>query len=600
MTTPDSPDRRRTPWHLFLLVACLAAVPFLPILSNGFVWDDHVLIVNNPDLERPWSALTRMHALGSYLTPYYRPLPVLFWGAQRHLFGYNPFGYHLTSILLHALVTVLVLVVARRYLSVAAALAAAALFAVHPVHVEPVAFASLGAVDLLSSVLILLATAVLVREAGPSGAPAPARAAILFSAGLFFLAVCTKESVIGFPVIAAGILVFGSGGSWRTVGPRLAPFLFALGAYGAVRVLVARSASAMPLTELARPALWALPAWALASLKGLVFPVPLLPYHDLRSLSPAQAVLLLGFGAVVALAGWLLLREGKRGLAAVALGLLIVPLLPTAPLVSRPGALMAERFLYLPSAGAAILAASVLESRLVFANAAARVLAAVGAALVIAIGVVTWGATKDWRDDETLFSRAVARDPGSVGLNYLLGDALVHEGRYAEAEPPLLRALAADPDFVKAAVRIGDVYRMTGRVGESRSSYRRALAAAPQSAEAHFGLGSLEMDFGASADAVRELETALSLNPALAGARLNLGFLAYRAGDLARAEEHWRRALDLEPRNAMAKNNLGVIARGQGRIKDARRLFTEALDADPDYSDARRNLSSLPPQSAGQ
>lgn len=594
---PKASDGMSTP-HLHraayaVAVFFLAVIPFLPALGGDFVWDDHELIENNVTLDVPWTSFGRMVSFGGLRSPYYRPLSILFLSFERALFGCRPAGFHAANILLHAVAALLLLALARRVLPPLPAFVAAAIFAVHPVHIEPVAFISAGATELLPSLLFLGALVIVLAPRLEEGAgDTPGSGLLWGAAGLYLLSLFAKEVSIGLPVIVGAVLARQAAGRGGRRQPlrHLAPFAAVLAVYAALRLQAMWRPDQLPAADIFKPAAWTVIPWALTAGRLLLAPVRLLPYYELEPLGAAGVVAGVFLIGVAAAAVALLARE-RRWDAAVTLGagLFLVPLLPALPLLPRSGALISERYLYLPSAGLALLLAAALDLLLTRRPALARSALAATAAILACAALWSGLRSLDWRNDVRLFTRAAARAPRNSGLQFLLGDVLARAGRHGEAEEPLARALSLSPRFVRAQTRLADVYRVTGRLVEARRLYRQSIDAAPEDSSAHFGLGSLEMDHGDPLVAAVELETAVRLSPDFASALVNLGVLAYRAGRIAEAESFWRQAVVVEPRNALALGNLGAIARSRARDAEARGFFEQAPAADSRNAAARKS-----------
>lgn len=325
-----------------IVILVAAATPFLPTLGNELVWDDHLLFENNPVLLKPFAAFRQMLSLRDQRMPYYRPLSILWWSVERVLLRLEAPGLHLGNVLLHACVALLVLLIFRRLLPAMPALLGALVFAVHPVHVEPVAFACAGGTELLPATLILGSLLVLLpRPDRPREPGDPGRGRLRVSAGLFFCALLTKEMAVGLPLLAAVVLFARrprAERSWKAVAGLMTPFAFAACGYAVLRAGAMLSHQLLPAQPTNPFAAWQVPAWLLASLKALLSPYRLLPYHELTPLSPAGYLLLVGLLAALGFCALVIGRARRWDLPVLlGLGLLLVPLIPTAPLLPRGG-----------------------------------------------------------------------------------------------------------------------------------------------------------------------------------------------------------------------------------------------------------------------
>ncbi len=551
---PDDARGKRA--AAFLAVALLAIAPYLPGLPNGIVWDDHFYFDGRPEesLVRPF--LEPFH-LGRNRFPYYRPLAEISVRLERRAWGEHPAGYHLTNVLMHAAVSTLLLFMLARRLPLLPAFLGAGIFAVHPVHVEAVAFI-VGRSDLLASIFILLSLAAFPGIASPPGRRGGAGA--IPSGAAFLMALLSKETALVLPAV---ILLLAPAGEGRRGAARTArmiwPHLAALALYGLLRwAAFAGEGKAGGFMYISSDAAQ-YPTWLLEVLRLFFFPRKLVPYYLLSPASAARSALALVLAAAIA---WGAYRMGRaRGWdIAFRLGacLLLLPLVPAMPFTPRQGSLLAERFLYLPSLGLAVLAGAALDLALRGGRRLMAALAAAAAGIWLAAGAA-WTSIRvtDWRDDQTLFSRAAARDPRNHVLHYLVGDDLIMRGRLDEAERAMRRSLALYPTFQPARIALAWVQSISGRLEEAHAGYLEALRADPADANLLHMLGTLEIERGDWPAAIDALSRAVALDPGLANAWARLGAAYDGAGRGAEARAAWGKALAADPRNEAALFYLG-------------------------------------------
>lgn len=438
-----------------------------------------------------------------YSPDYYRPTTTASYLLDRRLGGDAPFAFHLSVVLAHALVSVLVAVLCRRSLPASpaadrAAVAAGLLFAVHPVHTESVAWAA-GRSDVLAT-LFGLATLLVLRGA----APGPRRIA---AAGLcMFAALGAKEVAIAvLPLIALRDWIDGNLRSPRAAATRYAGIATASFVYVVLRRvtigdLVGEPAEPQAVTAALPAMAWALGAYA----SKLLWPWPLNAFIDHV---PHGAGAIAGLAALTVVAIWSLLRwpAGDRrwlfGTAWVLLG--IAPSL--AILWKIPEVPLAERYLYLPSVGLSLLAAAALWQAGVTATARRSLWVA---PLLLLAAATVWTRNPVWRDDVSLWSDTVERTTTSGMAWRSLGAAHLRAGRAAEAEPLLRRALTLD----NPPLGIQGIYSNLGTIemgreqfAAARELYEKALEQGADGADVLFNLGlSIFYDGGQSAAAARE------------------------------------------------------------------------------------------------
>jgi Flp pilus assembly protein TadD len=291
----------------------------------------------------------------------------------------------------------------------------------------------------------------------------------------------------------------------------------------------------------------------------------------------------------------LLRRRWPAGLAAWAFS--VIMLAPTS-LALRLGADLApDRYSYISGMGFAMLVGGTvvgLAATFRVARSDRRALSfGVGAAILVATGalaVVTWDQVKIWRDDESLWRRAVRLDPTSPSAASNLGSALRAQGRLDEAAESSGRALGLRPGFPEAHLNLALIRAQQGRPAEAEQHFRRALELKPRSAPAHLGLASTLEGQGRVDEAFGHFRTAIELEPRSAGPHNDLGVALARGGRLADALVEFREAVRLDPGSAQAQNNLGLSLVQTGNAAEAVAHFQAAVGAKPDFREARQNL----------
>lgn len=541
-----------------IAVGAVALLTYAPALRTGFVWDDAFQVQRNPWIRDPGQlgqAFTRDLAgfLPGYETSYYRPLVHVLHAAVFAAGGPEPWAFHLANLLLHAAAGVcLFLLLARWTSSVGPPLLAALLFAVHPIHTEPVIWIT-GVIEVAYSLLVLIALLALTSGRRRWWAAVPP---------LLALALLWKEPAAALVPIAAGLLAArGDLASHRrastalmaamgvTVAGYLALRLDALGGF------TARTQNAIRVG----PVDGTLTAVALIGdyARHLVAPVNLTVVHDLAVVStPLDARFALGALALAALclAGWRARRNPELLLAPMLLGL---PLLPALYVPALRDSLFAERYLYLPSAGATILVAFGLRRA-----AGTRWTALSRAAVVIAIAAsaaATVRRTEAWRSDLSLWTDAVEKAPRSAVAHESLGAAQVVARRYPEAAASLSRALEIDPTRTDARVNLAIALAAVGRPGDAVAHAERALWERPRDVDAHAALGWALAGLGRFGEAVDVYEKALAIDPSRADVHNLAGIGQARLGRADVAALHFEAARRLDPGNADYARNLRLV-----------------------------------------
>jgi len=569
-----------------LLVAVVLV--YQPAWNGGFLWDDAAHLTR-PEL-RSWGGLWRIWFDPGATQQHYPLVHSAFW-VQHRLWGEGPVGYHLVNIVLHAAVALLAASTLRR-LSVPGAWLAAAIFALHPVHVESVAWIS-ELKNTLSAALYLGAALAWLRfeekrELGPYA----------LALGLFVLALCSKTVIATLP---AALLLAGwwrrGGLSWREDVRPLLPF-FVLGAAAGLftawveRRLVGAEGAPFELSVLERALIAGRASWFY--LGKLVWPANLTfiypRWHVDRAvwwqyLYPAAALL--------ALATLWAVRKRWRGPLSGALFFVgtLVPALGFVNVYPFLFSFVADHFQYLASLGA-IAPAAALATRLAERGRSLNRLTghALCTAAVVALAVLTWKQAHLYADAETLYRATIRANPGCWMAYSNLAGALIARGRTGEARALIERALELRPDYPEAHNNLGLVLAGEGRAAEAIAHYRAALRLDPTYAEAHNNLGFVLASRGEVDAAIAHYRTALENGFEAAGVHYNLAMALLGRGQSRAAAAHLQRTLELQPEHVQAHNNLGILLARSGRLEDAIAHFRRALEIDPTSAEVRRNL----------
>ncbi|HUD70551.1 MAG TPA: tetratricopeptide repeat protein, partial [Dongiaceae bacterium] len=510
------------------LVALLALLATGGAITHGFVWDDRPLIVDNPML-RSADGVASLFASGFWQTgdhhdrfrAFYRPFVSLTYAVDGALYRMAPAGFHLTNLLLHLACALLVYALAcRREPGVAAATLAAALFAVHPVHVESVAWIS-GRTDLLATLLVLAAF-LLDRAGGRRDPAAGARRGAAFLA--FLLALLSKEVAATLPILIGLDRIFRPG-RLRTrmviAARAAAPYLAILVAYlGLRRAVLGPEAGALYTLD---PLSWAATALFVLARDAtlLLLPVrldPHYPYPVRAGFVDPVVVLSAVIVASIVIAAVRPARRSRR--AGFAFAWIGVTLMPVLRFGSFGDVLLADRFLYLPSVGLALLAARAATTCAGSATIRFRRAALAAAAATLALfTALAARQTRLWHDDLMLWSTLVGSSPASAMVHSNLGLALYGAGRYDQAIAEYKTALALLPEYAMAHNNLAAVLDRVGRQEEASAHYAEALRLAPRQLEAQVNLANLRARTGDGL-ALDRLRLLAMVNPKSARARL--------------------------------------------------------------------------------
>ena len=609
-------------WALPALVAIVTFFVFSPVLENGFVnWDDDGNLLENPNYRGlGWTQLRWMFT--TFYGGHYQPLTWVTFGLDYLLWGMNPFGYHLTSLILHGANAVVFYFVALRLLSAAfhkfiasgelslrvAAGFAALLFALHPLRVESVAWATERR-DVLSGLFFLLSILCYLRANALSEGGVRSQwmtAAVV----VYSLSLLSKAIGVTLPIVLLVLDVYplrrlgGEAGKWfgpktRQVSREKIPFL-SLALAAAVIAPMAQGGVMRSLQE------YGIVPRVSQALFGLAFypwktviPLALSPLYELpidfnpwdwRFLLSGLVVLVVSIGLFVARHRW------PAGLASwVCYMAILAPVLGFAQ--SGPQ-IVADRYTYLSCLGWAILAGAGLfycwQVRFSGTISLRALVLAAGLASVVVLGVLTWKQTQVWHDSIRLWRYVLtvaerAYFKSSVAHNNL-GAVLVKQGELEDAVEHYREALRIDPAYAEAHNNLGVALIERGELEAAVEHYREALRINPAYAEAHYNLGNALVKQGELEEAVGHYREALRIGPVDAKAHYNLGIVLARKGQLEEAMQHFRQALQIDPAYAMAHYNLGIALAIRGELEGAIGRFRQALRIEPDFAAAHESL----------
>jgi protein O-mannosyl-transferase len=519
-----------------LVVALVAVAAYAATLGYDLVWDDTLLIQQSWGLHH-WGELPRLlvsqfWAEVGEASHYYRPLVTLTFFLDMTLWGLRPFGFHLTNLLAHAAVVLTVLALARRVTGgELAAVIAALIFALQPLHTESVSFVS-GRTDVLATLFFLLAVLAYDRSRDARGWVAAAG-----SLGAYLLALLAKEVAITLPLILAlwDWRVRGDlrdrRAAWRAAA-RYAPYAGVLALYLGLRGLALRGAVDEAAGAWAPPLTRALTTLqTIASYTWMtIVPYPANPYRLIVPVTvppdPSWWLAVAGLGAALAGTAWALARRPVVGFGALWFWITLAPSAGV-NLLPLPTVLMAERFLYLPTVGYALiigwLAARLLGEVTLGRAARLRIAPAVGLAVLLLgyLGLTLWR-NEDWRDEDRLYARMIEASPAAAVPLVNLAFVELPRGEIAAADEHLRRAVRLAPANARAQAGLGLTETLLGHLDTGLEHGRRARELAPGSADVRASLGALYLARGEPGPAVPELRESLRIKPNQVHAALNL------------------------------------------------------------------------------
>jgi protein O-mannosyl-transferase len=574
----------------FVLATTLA---YLPALQGGFIWDDDAYVTQNLALRSVDGLRGIWFQPGA--TPQYYPLVHTTFWLEYHLWGLQPFGFHLVNVLLHTGTAFLVWLVLRR-LEVPGALFVAAVFALHPVHVESVAWIT-ERKNVLSGLLYTASLLVYLRFAGIGTVPTSGRARDYRLALLLFAAALLSKTVVASLPAAILLIVWWKRGRLerRDLVP-LVPF-FVLGlALGLTTLYVEKhhvGAKGMDwaLSPLQRVLIAGRALWFYA--QKLVWPSTLTFIYPRWTIDPRSALAYVppvaALGVIAAL-WWRRAQLGRGPLVAVLFFAgTLVPALGFFDVYPMRYSFVADHFQYLASLGIlTLLGAAAARGATTLPRHVTTGAAVVTVAL---LGGSTFGQSRVYKDQETLWRDTLAKNPGAWMAYHNLGGILEQKGRDEEAMAAYRQALRLKPDHADVHNNMGNILARQGRVDDAIASYRESLRLLPEQPEAHSNLGVALAGQGRFDDATAHYREALRQRPHFASAHINLGNALVQQGRPAEALASYEIARAIDPDDASAHYNLGNALLAVGRRDEAIAALHEALRRRPGYAKAQAALT---------
>ncbi|MEI8374478.1 MAG: tetratricopeptide repeat protein [Planctomycetota bacterium] len=576
-------------WWAVILVA-VVFLAYLPAWHGGFLWDDDAH-VTQPDL-RSWEGLYRIWFEPGASQQYYPLVHGTFW-LEHRLWGDAPTGYHLLNLALHSGAALLVALILRR-LAVPGAFLAAVVFALHPVHVESVAWITelkntLSAVFYLSAMLCYLRFD--ENRVGRWYAAA---------LGLFLLALLSKTVAATLPAALLVIFWWQRGRlDWRSDVRPLAPF-FVLGAISGLftawveRTFIGAEGAEFQFSLVERCLIAGRVVWFY--LGKLLWPANLIFSYPRWEISQQVGwQYLFPLGATGLLVGlWLIRKRTRAPLAAILFfGGTLFPALGFFNVYPFRYSFVADHFQYLASLGIiSLFCAGVVGLAARGRLDSGWTQGVVGCALAGLLGTLTWQQCGQYADVETLYRETIRRNPACWLAHNNWGNALNGLGRPGEAIPHFQEAVRIKPDDPKAHNNWGNALQALGRIQESIDRYQEALRLKPDFADAHNNLGSSLQALGRSQDAIAQHEEALRIKPSFAEAHNNWASALTNSGRPEEAIQHCEEALRLKPDYAEAHNNWANALNMLRRPLEASEHCQEAVRLHPEYVEAYVNLGN--------
>jgi protein O-mannosyl-transferase len=582
-------------WLLALLLVGGTILAYLPVWHAGLIWDDRSLVIDNPLIHQA-DGLYKFW-FSTQPVDYYPVTSTMLWLEWR-LWGANPLGYHVVNVLVHAFNAVLLWRLLQG-LKLPGAWLAAAIFAVHPVNVESVAWIA-ERKNALAMVFFLLSLLWYSRsDPGPVVAapeePQARRRWYGLSLAAFLLALLSKTVVAPMPLVLLGLAWWRRGHVQRRDLWRILPFLVAAIVVGLISHWF-QSHRAIGNDIVRTDSFWARLAgagWAVwFYLYKAALPVGLCTIYPRWNIDGGQWWSYVpGFLLVVVLVTCWRYRRGWGNGPLLCLGYFVVMLLPVLGFLDigfMAMSLVADHWQYFAIIGPISLAAATIARRQ-----RGLPVAAMGGVLLLVLGVLTWRQSATYADPATFWRAAITANPRAWLAHNNLGSALFEQGQVDEAIGHFRRALEIEPGFAKAHYNLAGILRDKGQVDEAAIHFQRALEIQPNYSTAHYNFGEILRQKGRLDEAIVHFRRAVEIHPEYADAQNALGATLLRKGQVDEAVIPLQKALELRPDRAEDHNNLAGVLWQQGRVAEAITHYQMALALRPDYALAHHNLGKL-------
>ena len=619
----------RRDWFLALLLIAFVFIAHAQVFRAGFIWDDESHLTRNPCVIGP---LGLKEIWTTAQAVYYPLVLTTFWTLHKFI-GLNPFPYHLLNVSLHAVSAVLLWRILQ-LLKIRGAWLGAALWALHPVMVQSVAWITelkntQSCLFYLLSILSFLKWQNPREGASASGfdldrsARSPSLGGFVLSLVFFILATLSKPSVVMLPFVLALCIWWMRGKiRWRDI-LILTPF-----------VLISALASAWTIWEQKFHAHAIGPDWAQTFperliiagkaiwfyLAKLAWPHPLIFIYPRWDIDSSKVVAYLPLLAALSglVAFWFIRAKWGRALffAAAYYVISLFPVLSFFRVFFFRYSFVSDHFQYLASmgplalagAGIAILSGRVCETPADFVPhpdggppsggsiASSRwqlvLSGSLCGILLLSLGFLTWRQTAEYHNLFALYTATLQKNPGCWMADYNLGIVLSEQGEADQAIDHYRRAVALRPDYAEAHYNLGRLLVEQGQLDDAIAHYERAAAINPADAEAQNNLGVTLFGIGRADDAIAHYNKALEIRPDYAEASCNLASALIAKRDFDGAISRYTACLAAIPDQEEARYNLASALLRKGRIDDAIIQYQKVLQMHPDSADAHANLGS--------
>jgi len=558
----DSKNRKKIIAIGFMVFAA-AFLVYVNTLLNDFIWDDEYLILHNSQVQsfkHIGNVFKTYVGYGSEnINNFYRPFQEVSNMLNFFLWGEHPFGFHLTSVVLHALVSVLVFLLIF-YLAgdIMVAAIAAFFYAVHPVHSEAVAYIA-GQADPLYSVFMLLSLILFIRSANKTTEGKKGGTLYIFSIIFFIFSLLSKEIVIVFPLVLLVYIFYFikgkvNGEIYKKLRWRWVPYAAIVGIYAYLRLTVLNfSKIAPPLAFEKIPlALRILTFFRSVGiyLRLLVFPYDLHMERRIAIAKSAAEPLSILTLVMIILLIWLIVKTYKKQrLVSFAIIWFFICLLPVSNVVPI-NSFLAEHWIYMASIGPFLLlglGSTIIYRKFCRGNIKRILFILLISGLLSTYSLITVMRNADWKDEITFFESTLRYHPTNTRLYLNMGNTYYEKGEIDKAIEQYEKAIAINPGYAIAYGNIGSAYMNKKDIGKAEEYLVKALKLKYNYPIAHYNLGIVYFQKRRYKEALGELSITIEQLPQFYQAWNVMGQVYLKLGDTDKAKNAFNRSLEIMP-----------------------------------------------------
>ncbi len=560
---------------IYLILIGLCLLVYANSLNNAFVSDDIPAILKNPQISQFFLFWLDPHSLFnsfSYL-----------------IAGYTPFIYHLISVIMHSINTILVFLFLRTFFNTKSSFLGACLFAVHPIHTEAVTWIS-GRSYVLLTFFILIAYLLYYRAMNIQSKDKQSHLLwyTIFLATFSYYIINHYTLFLLFPLLL--ILTDLTFGKWRKNWKWWLPVIAIVIARTILlkhatldRIYFMKHVGGVPPVK--NPIVYFIYSFY-SHFRLLIWPIKLTLYHEPAIIPLALIHYWIFYLIPIILLLIFTFKKAKEIF--FGLSIFIIFLAPTySPIpIACP---VAERYIYFPSIALSIAVAFIYESYASKFEKFKKHILAILIVIIFVYGIRTVVRNQDWKTPETFWRKAVEVSPNSTRVHTNLGLSYAEGGDISKAIEEYNKAIQINPNYSEAYNNRGFVYGQKGNLNQAISDYNKAIQINPNYSEAYNNRGFVYGQKGNLNQAISDYNKAIQINPNYSEAYNNRGITYQNQGNLNQALSDYNKAIQINSNLAEAYNNRGITYQNQGNLNQALSDYNKAIQINPNYSEAYNN-----------